>query len=37
MKKINIKVMPEIIFKADRGIGKSGGDWKILIEDKIEE
>ncbi|MEK7114451.1 MAG: ribosome-binding factor A [Patescibacteria group bacterium] len=37
MKKINIKPMPEIIFKADRGLEKAAEIEKILIENKIEE
>lgn len=37
MKKINIKPMPEIVFKADRGLEIAAEIEKILIENKMEE
>jgi len=36
MKKINIKPMPKIIFKIDRGLEKAAEIEKILIEDKMK-
>lgn len=37
MKKINVKPMPEIVFKPDHGQEKAAGIEKILLEDKIKE
>ncbi|MEK9150770.1 MAG: ribosome-binding factor A [Patescibacteria group bacterium] len=37
MKKINVKPMPEIVFKPDHGQEKAAGVEKILLEDKIKE
>lgn len=37
MKKINIKPMPEIVFKADMGLEKAAEIEKILIENKMKE
>lgn len=35
MKKINVKPMPEIIFKIDKGFEKAAMIEKILLEDRI--
>lgn len=37
MKKINIKPMPEIVFKADRGLEVAAKVEKLLLEDKMKE
>ncbi len=37
MKKINIKPMPEIEFRIDRGLEKAAEVEKILLEDKIKK
>ncbi len=37
MKKINIKPMPQIVFKIDRGLEKAAELEKLLLEDKIKE
>jgi len=36
MKKMNIKPMPKISFKADRGLEKAAEIEKILLDDKIK-
>lgn len=37
IKKINIKPMPKIVFKIDRGIEAASKVEKILIEDRIKK
>ncbi len=37
MKKINIRQIPEIVFKIDRGLEAAANIEKLLIEAKIEE
>jgi ribosome-binding factor A len=37
MKKINIKPMPEIEFRIDRGLEKAAEIEKILLEDKMKK
>jgi len=37
LRKINIKPMPQIVFKIDRGLEESAKIEKILLEDKIKE
>ncbi len=37
MKKINIKPMPQIIFKIDRGLEKAAEVEKLLLKDKIKK
>ena len=37
MKKINIKPMPQIVFKIDRGLEKAADIEKIMLKDKIGE
>lgn len=37
MKKINIKPMPKISFKIDRGLEKAAEVEKLLLDDKIEK